>query len=102
MYIVHVDIHVKPEFLDAFRAATIENARSSVQEQGIARFDFIQRSDNPTCFLLVEVYYTPANADLHKQTAHYQKWRDTVAAMMAEPRVGIRYDNIFPEDDGLG
>ena len=102
MYIVHVDIHVKPEFLDAFRAATIENARSSVQEQGIARFDFIQRSDDPTRSLLVEVYYTPADADLHKQTAHYQKWRDTVAAMMAEPRDGIRYDNIFPEDDGLG
>lgn len=100
MYIVHVDIHVKPEFLDAFREATIENARNSIQEVGIARFDFLQRSDDPNRFMLVEVYRTPADADLHKQTAHYAKWRDTVAAMMAEPRVGIKYANILPDDAG--
>jgi quinol monooxygenase YgiN len=102
MYIVHVDIHVKPEFLDAFRAATLENVRNSIQEPGIARFDFLQRSDDPTRFMLVEVYRTPADADLHKQTAHYARWRDTVAAMMAEPRVGIKYHNIQPNDDGWG
>lgn len=100
MYIVHVDIHVKPEFLDAFVAASLENARSSIQEPGIARFDFIRREDDPTRFMLIEVYRTPADADLHKQTAHYQKWRDTVAAMMAEPRVGIKYANLYPQDDG--
>ncbi len=100
MFIVHVDIHVKPEFLDAFRAATLENARNSVQEAGIARFDFVQRSDDPTRFVLVEVYRTPADADLHKATAHYQKWRDTVAAMMADPRTSAKYGNIFPDENG--
>lgn len=102
MFIVHVDIHVRPEFIDAFRAATIENASSSVREPGIARFDFIQRSDDPNRFLLVEVYRTPADADLHKTTPHYQKWRDTVAVMMAEPRTNAKYANIFPADDGWG
>jgi autoinducer 2-degrading protein len=100
VYIVHVDIHVKPEALDAFRAATIENARNSINEPGIARFDFIQRSDDPTRFTLVEVYRTPADADLHKQTAHYLTWRDTVAAMMAEPRTSAKYANILPGEDG--
>ena len=102
MYIVHVDIHVKPEFLDAFVAASVENARSRLQEPGIARFDFMRREDDPAHFMLIEVYRTPADADLHKQTAHYQKWRETVAAMMAEPRVGIKYASIYPDDDGWG
>ncbi len=102
MYIAHVDIHVKPEFLDAFRAATIENARNSIQEAGIARFDFLQRSDDPERFVLVEVYQTPEDADLHKQTAHYAKWRDTVTAMMAEARTSVKYSNIFPDDEGWG
>ncbi len=97
MYIVHVDIHVKPESLDAFRAATVENASHSIQEPGIARFDFLQRSDDPARFMLVEVYNTPADADLHKQTAHYQKWRDTVTEMMAEPRTRAEFANIFPD-----
>ena len=100
MYITHVEIHVKPEFLDAFRAATIDNASNSVKEAGIARFDFIQRSDDPTCFMLVEVYRTPADADLHKQTAPYARWRDTVAEMMAEPRTRREYTNILPDDNG--
>ena len=100
MYIVHVDIHVKPEFLAQFRAATLENARNSIREAGILRFDFLERADDPAHFTLVEVYRTPADADLHKQTAHYLTWRDTVADMMAQPRVGIKYNNIFPTDDG--
>jgi quinol monooxygenase YgiN len=102
VYIVHVDIHVKPESLDAFRAATMENARNSVNEPGVVRFDFIQRSDDPTRFTLVEVYRTPADADAHKQTAHYQTWRDTVADMMAEPRTSVKYANVFPGEDGWG
>ncbi len=100
MYIVHVDIHVKPEALNAFRDATIENASNSIHEVGIARFDFMQRSDDPTRFTLVEVYRTPADADLHKQTAHYLTWRDTVADMMAEPRTSVKYASIFPSEDG--
>jgi quinol monooxygenase YgiN len=102
MFIVHVDVHVKPEFLDAFKEATIENARNSVQEPGIARFDVIQQMDDPTRFVLVEVYRTNADPGKHKETAHYAKWRDTVAEMMAEPRSSVKYDNVFPDDEGWG
>ncbi len=100
MHMTHVDIHVKQEFVEAFRIATVENARNSVQESGILRFDFFQHVDDPTRFLLVEVYRTPADVDLHKQTAHYAAWRDTVAEMMAEPRVGSKYNTIFPGENG--
>lgn len=102
MLIVHVHVHVKPEYVEAFKEATIENARNSVQEPGIARFDVIQQEDDPTRFILVEVYRTPEDPGRHKETAHYQKWRDAVAEMMAEPRTSIRYTNIFPEDAGWG
>jgi (4S)-4-hydroxy-5-phosphonooxypentane-2,3-dione isomerase len=100
MYIVHVHVHVKPEALDAFKAASIDNASHSVQEPGIARFDVIQQSDDPTRFVLVEVYRTPEEAARHKETAHYARWRDVVASLMAEPRVSVKYGNIFPEDAG--
>ena len=100
MQIVLVHIHVKPEYVEAFKAAAIENARSSVQEPGIARFDFIQQEDDPTRFMLIEVYKNDSAPAEHKQTAHYLKWRDTVIDMMAEPRVGVRYTNIFPGDQG--
>jgi len=100
MYIAQVDIHVKPEFVDAFRTATIDNASNSIQEAGIARFDFLQRSDDPTRFTLFEVYRTPGDVDLHRLTAHYTRWRDAVAEMMAEPRVRIEYSNILPDDNG--
>ena len=102
MLIVHVFVHVKPEFVDAFRGATIENARNSVQEPGIARFDVIQQLDDPTRFVLVEVYRTPNDPVRHKETAHYAKWRDTVAEMMAEPRSSVKYDNVYPDDEGWG
>jgi quinol monooxygenase YgiN len=100
MLIVHVHVRVKPEFVEAFREATIENARHSVQEAGIARFDVVQQSDDPARFVLVEVYRTADAAAAHKETAHYRVWRDTVAEMMAEPRTGIKYANVFPEDSG--
>lgn len=100
MYIVHVHVHVKPEYVEAFRLATIENAVNSLQEPGVARFDVIQESDDPTRFVLVEVYRTPADAGKHKETAHYAKWRDTVAEMMVEPRKGVKYTNLFPPDEG--
>ena len=102
MFIVHVHVHVKPEFVDAFREATLENARNSVQEPGIARFDVIQQLDDPTHFVLVEVYRTPEDPAKHKETVHYQKWRDTVAEMMAEPRHSVKYANVFPDDVGWG
>ncbi len=100
MLIVHVFVHVKPYKIDDFRAAMLENARNSLKEAGIARFDFIQQQDDPTRFVLVEVYRTDEDPGRHKETAHYQKWRDTVADMMAEPRTGVKYTNVFPDDTG--
>ncbi len=102
MLIVHVYAHVKPEHVEAFKAATAENARNSVQEPGIARFDVIQQKDDPTRFVLVEVYRTVEATDRHKQTAHYLTWRDTVGPMMAEPRTRVEYTNIYPPDQGWG
>ena len=98
MHIVHVHVHVKPEFVEAFKQATLENASKSVQEAGIARFDVIQQTEDPTQFVLVEVYKTTEASAAHKETAHYKLWRDAVMKMMAEPRQGIRYANVFPED----
>lgn len=100
MVLVHVHVHVKPEFAAAFREATIDNARNSIKEPGIARFDVIQQADDPERFILVEVYRNAEASARHKETAHYATWRDTVAVMMAEPRVGVKYTNIFPADDG--
>lgn len=100
MNIVFVHVHVKPEFVDAFKQATVENASNSVQEEGVARFDVVQQADEPTRFILVEVYKSVEASAAHKETAHYLKWRDTVADMMAEPRQGIKYSNIFPDDNG--
>lgn len=102
MYIVHVFVHVKPDQVEAFKAATIANARGSVQEPGIARFDVIQQADDPARFVLVEVYRKPEDAASHKETAHYQTWRDTVTDMMAEPRTRIEFANVFPDDAGWG
>jgi quinol monooxygenase YgiN len=100
MMIMLVHIHVKEEFIEAFREATLDNARNSVQEPGVARFDFVQQEDDPTRFVLIEVYRTPEAPAQHKETAHYLKWRDTVTDMMAEPRVGVRYINVFPDESG--
>lgn len=100
MLIVHVLVHVKPEFVQAFHQATTENACQSVREPGIARFDVIRQLDDPTRFVLVEVYRTPEDSARHKETVHYATWRDQVAEMMAEPRMSIKYANIFPDDKG--
>ena len=100
MFIVHVFVHVKPEMVDEFIDATLANAQSSVQEPGIARFDVVQQLDDPTRFVLVEVYRTPEDPARHKETAHYQTWRDTVADMMAEPRRSTKYTNLFPGEEG--
>jgi (4S)-4-hydroxy-5-phosphonooxypentane-2,3-dione isomerase len=100
MLVVHVHVHVKPECVEAFRRAAIENARQSVREPGIARFDVVQQQDDPTKFVLVEAYRTPAAPAAHKDTAHYARWRDTVAEMMVEPRSSVKYQSVFPEDAG--
>jgi autoinducer 2-degrading protein len=102
MYIVQVYIHVKPEFVDDFVEATVENARNSQLEAGIARFDFIQQLDDPNKFLLVEVYRTPEDPGKHKETQHYQIWRDRVENMMAKPRASVKYVNLFPSEEGWG
>lgn len=95
MLIVHVHTRVKPECVEAFKAATIENARNSVREPGIARFDVIQQTDDPAKFVLIEVYRDAGAPAAHKETRHYQIWRDAVAPMMAEPRASVKFSNVF-------
>jgi quinol monooxygenase YgiN len=98
MLIVHVHVRVKPESVAAFKQLTIANARESIREPGIARFDLAQQQDDPTRFVLVEAYRTPEAPAAHKETQHYQTWRDAVAPMMAEPRASVKFTNIFPDD----
>lgn len=100
MLIVHVHVRVKPECLETFRHAIEENARHSLQEPGIARFDIAQQIDDPTRFVIVEAYRDEDAPARHKETAHYQKWRDLAADMMAEPRRSVKFSNVFPGDDG--
>ncbi len=99
MQIVHVHVHVKPEFVEAFKRATLENATNSIKEAGIARFDVIQQVEDPTRFILVEIYKTAEASAAHKETVHYKRWRDDVMKMMAEPRQGIKYAYIFDTDE---
>ena len=99
MIIVDVHVWVKPEYVEQFKQATGENARNSVMEPGVARFDVLQHQDDPTRFLLVEVYRTPEAPAAHKDTVHYQAWRDTVEPMMAQRRSSEKYTNVFPADE---
>ena len=98
MFIVHVFVEVKEQYLEEFIQATVINAGASLQEPGIARFDFLQSKDNPCQFLLNEVYRTNEDPAKHKETAHYQTWKEAVEKMMAAPRTKIIYNNIYPED----
>jgi (4S)-4-hydroxy-5-phosphonooxypentane-2,3-dione isomerase len=98
LLIVHVDVAVVPDQLDAFLAATQQNAVASRDEPGIVRFDVLSDRTDPTHVVLVEIYRDEAAAAAHKDTAHYQQWRDTVAPMMARPREATRYLNISPDD----
>jgi autoinducer 2-degrading protein len=100
LLIVHVDVAVLPEHVDAFLAATEPNARASREEPGVVRFDAIQDRADPTHVVLVEIYRDEDAANAHKDTAHYQLWRDTVAPMMARPRQATRYLNVSPDDAG--
>jgi autoinducer 2-degrading protein len=100
LIVVHVHARVKPDAVEAFRAASVENARASLREPGIARFDVVQSTEDPTGFVLVEVYRTVDAPAAHKATAHYARWRDAVADLMAEPRTSAKYVNVAPEDAG--
>jgi quinol monooxygenase YgiN len=100
MYIVHVLVHVKLGQEAAFEAATLANARASLTEPGVARFDVVRQQDNPSRYVLVEVYRSPDAAVAHKETPHYATWRDAVADMMAEPRSSVKYENLHPADAG--
>jgi (4S)-4-hydroxy-5-phosphonooxypentane-2,3-dione isomerase len=100
LFVVHVHARVKADAVAAFRAASLDNARESVREPGIARFDVVQSREDPTRFVLVEVYRDETAPAAHKQTAHYARWRDAVADLMAEPRTSTRYVNVFPDDRG--
>jgi autoinducer 2-degrading protein len=101
MLVVHVHVHVKAEYVEAFRTATIANARESIKEPGIARFDVMQQQDDPTRFVLIEAYRNAGAPAAHKETPHYQAWRDAVAMMMAEPRSSVKFNNLFPDDSEL-
>jgi quinol monooxygenase YgiN len=98
MLVVHVHVHVKPECVEAFKQATLTNARESRKEPGVTRFDVVQQQDDPTRFVLVEVYRDANAAAAHKETKHYPVWRDTVAPMMAEPRLSLKFNSVFPDD----
>jgi autoinducer 2-degrading protein len=97
MLIVHVHILVKPEHVEAFRQATLANARESLKEPGIARFDVLQQQDDPKRFVLVEAYRTADAPAAHKVTKHYAIWRETVAPMMAETRTSVKFTDIANE-----
>ena len=100
MLIVFVYVHITPESIDAFKEITSENARNSIFEPGIARFDVIQQADDPTRFVLIEVYRDTEAPAKHKETAHYLAWRDRAIDMMAEPRYSVKYSNVFPDESG--
>ena len=102
MHIVHVFIRVKEDQLEGFKAASLDNAKNSQQEPGVARFDLIQQADDPTRFMLLEVYRSVEDAGKHKETPHYKRWNEVVGPMMAEPRSRIIYRNIYPDESGWG
>ena len=101
MLVVHVHVRVKPESVEAFKRATIANARESVKEPGIARFDVLQQADEPTRFVLMEAYRTAEAPAAHKETKHYQTWRDVVAPMMAEARTSVKFGDVFSSGDAI-
>lgn len=100
MLVVHVHVRVKPDFVDPFKHASLANAHQSLKEPGVARFDVVQQQSDPTRFVLVEVYRTADAQAAHKETHHYQTWRDAVEPMMAEPRSSVKFTNVFPDDKG--
>lgn len=100
MLVLIVQVHVKPESVAQFKQAAVENARCSIQEPGIARFDVIQQEDDPTRFVLIEVYRTAEARTAHRETEHYAKWLKAVDPLMAEPRTRVMYESVFPDAKG--
>jgi quinol monooxygenase YgiN len=98
MFTVMVSVRVKPECIEAFKAASVDNATHSNKEPGIVRFDVCQQQDDPARFLLIESYRSEEAPAQHKETAHYLRWRDTVGPMMAEPRQSTKFDCLYPSD----
>ncbi len=98
MIVTCVYIRVKPENLNSFIDATTENHKGSVREEGNLRFDLVQKADDPYSFMIYEAYESETAAAEHKKTAHYLKWREEVEEYMAEPRHGVRYNIIEPND----
>ena len=99
MYVLQVLCRVKEEFINEFMEASRDNARNSVQEPGVVRFDFHQQLDDPTRFTIIEVYRDANAPAKHRETAHYLRWRDTVGDMLAEARTRVEYRNVFPDDE---
>jgi len=97
MHVTLVHVQVKSEHIDDFISATRLNHQASIQEAGNRRFDVLQSPENPSQFILYEAYVSAEDAALHKATAHYLAWRDTVADWMAVPRQGVRYEGLFPK-----
>ena len=100
MVIVHVHAHVKLEYVEAFKQLILENARESIKEPGVLRFDIVQQESDPTRFVLVEIYRTEEDPARHKATSHYARFKDAAEVMMAEPRQGIRFVGLFPDTPG--
>lgn len=97
MHVTIVQVRVRPEHVQHFIDASRPNHAGSVREPGNRRFDILQSVDDPGRFVLYEAYASAADAAVHKNTAHYQTWRDTVAPWMAVPRVGTQYQGLYPE-----
>ena len=100
MLVVHVQVRVKADCVESFKSATLVNAKASLKEPGVARFDVVQQQDDPTRFVLVEAYRTAEAPAAHKETKHYLAWRDAVTPLMAEPRSSVKFSNVFPDDQG--
>ncbi len=95
MLVVFVHAHIKTEDIEAFKTATLDNASNSIKEPGVVRFDAFQQNDDPNRFTLVEIYRTEADPPRHRETAHYIRWRDTVANMMIEPRTRVENSVVY-------
>ena len=99
MCVAQGHVHVKKDQVEAFKTASLQNAKHSLHEPGIARFDVLQQQNDPARFVLIEVYYTENDSASHKETGHYQTWREQVKEMMAEPRYTIKFNTVFPPDE---
>jgi (4S)-4-hydroxy-5-phosphonooxypentane-2,3-dione isomerase len=96
MLVAIVQVHIKTDFIELFKTATLDNASNSIKEPGVFRFDVYQQSDDPTRFTLIEIYRSEDAPNKHRGTGHYARWRDTVSKMMAEPRTRITYSIVYP------